>query len=105
MTRRTFLWSWLLFCLVNGLGIGAARAAERVRVDSSVLTALTYDAAARTLDVEFRSGVIYRYLAVPQATYDELMRASSKGRYFNQRIRDRFRTEQLQRELGDGSAS
>ena len=42
------------------------------------------------LDLEFRSGAIYRYLEVPARTYRELLRAESKGGYFNQHLRNRF---------------
>ncbi|MGO9258090.1 MAG: KTSC domain-containing protein [Bryobacteraceae bacterium] len=42
------------------------------------------------MDLEFRTGAIYRYLGVPAQVYKELLRAESKGRYFNQHIRNRF---------------
>ena len=33
---------------------------------------------------------IYRYFSIPQQTFEELLRAESKGGYFNARIRNRF---------------
>ena len=50
----------------------------------------TYQDQSAFLELEFRSGAIYRYLDVPPQTYRELLQAESKGRYFNQHIRNRF---------------
>ena len=49
-----------------------------------------YDSAQQILEVEFTSGAVYQYLEVPSAIFDELMHAESKGRYFNQEIRDDY---------------
>ena len=62
-----------------------------VAVDSSVLASVTYDGSESVLQLEFRNGAIYRYVAVPAAVYDDLLAADSKGSYFNGRIRGRFR--------------
>ena len=48
-----------------------------------------------TLELEFRSGAIYRYFAVPQAVFQELIAAESKGAYFNRHVRNRFRDQRL----------
>ena len=48
---------------------------------------------AGTLEIEFVSGNVYRYLDVPEDLYRELMRAQSIGTFFNERIRDRFPSE------------
>lgn len=62
-----------------------------VAVDSSVLASVTYDGSESVLQLEFRNGAIYRYVAVSVAVYDDLLAADSKGSYFNGRIRGRFR--------------
>jgi len=62
----------------------------RVELQSTSLNAATYQDQSAFLELEFQSGEIYRYLAVPVQTYQELLRAESKGRYFNQHIRNRF---------------
>jgi len=36
------------------------------------------------------SGAVYQYLEVPAAIYQRLMKASSKGTYFNHEIRDDY---------------
>jgi KTSC domain-containing protein len=58
----------------------------RVDLNSTLLPAATYQDQSIFLELEFRSGAIYRYLAVPAQTYQELLRAESQGRYFNQHI-------------------
>jgi hypothetical protein len=58
-------------------------------VESSLLSAIGYSINA-TLDLEFRNGAIYRYFAVPQAVFEELIAAESKGAYFNRSIRNHF---------------
>ena len=63
---------------------------HRVELQSASLNAATYRDQGAFLELEFRSGTIYRYLGVPAQVYDELLRAESKGRYFNQHIRNRF---------------
>jgi hypothetical protein len=64
-------------------------------VASSSLSSIGYNERARTLEVEFRNGHIYQYVDVPRALYDGLRAAGSKGRYFNEHIRDAFAVVQL----------
>ncbi len=63
---------------------------QRTPVDSSNLASVGYDPATQTLEIEFQNGRIYQYFHVLQAEYDELMAASSHGRYFNAYIRDLY---------------
>jgi hypothetical protein len=50
-----------------------------------------YDPGTRVLSVWFvTSGKRYDYEAVPPETYAAFREASSKGRFFNEHIRDRF---------------
>ena len=62
----------------------------RIALQSSTLPAATYQDPCACLELEFGSGAIYRYRDVPAQIYLELLRAESKGRYFNQHIRNRF---------------
>jgi hypothetical protein len=63
---------------------------ERVSVSSSNIRSIGYDSDSMTLEVEFNSGAVYQYQGVPQAEYDAVMNAGSKGRYFNASIKNRF---------------
>jgi hypothetical protein len=63
---------------------------NRVRVVSSNINSIGYDAITRTLEVEFNSGSIYQYSSVPEHEYRGLLSASSKGGYLNSHIKDRY---------------
>jgi hypothetical protein len=62
---------------------------RRVRVESSVLASIGFEAG--TLEVEFVSGAVYRYLGVPAAEHAALMWAESHGTYLNEHIKNDFR--------------
>ena len=62
---------------------------KRTRVASSVIAAVGYDATTSELEIEFRSGDVYRYYAVPPSVHRDLMAADSPGAYFNRHISDR----------------
>jgi hypothetical protein len=64
-------------------------------VESTTLATVAYENAGRVLQLEFRSGSLYRYFDVPEEVYEGLLRASSKGRYFNEQIRDRFQHDRV----------
>jgi KTSC domain len=61
-----------------------------VEVRSSSLALLSYDRRQAILQVEFRDGTAYQYAGVPLRTYHSLLKADSKGAYFNHYIRSRF---------------
>lgn len=58
---------------------------------SSVIRSFDYDAATHRLDIRFVSGRLYSYLDVPERVVAAMRRATSKGGFFNRRIRDRYR--------------
>ena len=66
----------------------------RIAVHSSLLASVGYSIDA-TLDLEFRSGALYRYFAVPHAVFEDLLAAPSKGGYFHRNVRTRFRYQRL----------
>ena len=61
---------------------------NRIPVTSSNLRSVGYDQATSTLEVEFRHGGIYQYFDVPEARYEGLMSAYSKGSYFDTFIKN-----------------
>jgi hypothetical protein len=61
-------------------------------VNSDALLAIEYDDAQKVLRATFRgSGKTYDYLDVPPEAYAALMAAESRGAWFNEHIRDRYR--------------
>lgn len=63
---------------------------ERELVSSSNIRSIGYDADSMLLEIEFNSGAVYQYQGVPESEYDALMRAGSKGTYFNANIKNRY---------------
>ena len=66
-------------------------------VSSTAIESITYDEWSRHLDIALTTGRVYRYFDVPPDVYAALMDADSKGRFYNDRIRDAYRCERLGR--------
>lgn len=64
---------------------------NRQPVSSSNLSSVGFDEMTSTLEIQFHGGSIYQYFNVPQSVYVSLLSAGSKGRYFDQFIKYRFR--------------
>jgi KTSC domain-containing protein len=67
---------------------------DRVALASSLLASMRYSPQA-ALDLEFRTGTLYRYFTVPRSIVEGLRTAVSKGGYFNALIKDRFPSQRL----------
>jgi hypothetical protein len=67
----------------------------REYVTSTSVEWIEYDASARTLEIAFASGGVYRYFDVPPAVCDELRTAESKGRFVNEVVKKRHRYARL----------
>ena len=63
---------------------------EWQQADSSSIDRFRYDSANRRLWIRFHNGYTYYYSDVPATTYENFLRASSKGRFFIDNIRKRF---------------
>ncbi|RZS41317.1 KTSC domain-containing protein [Herbihabitans rhizosphaerae] len=68
---------------------------KRKPVKSSVLRSIGYDKDSKVLEIEFSSTDVYHYFVVPRSVFAELMDSSSPGRFFNERIRDRYPMRQV----------
>jgi hypothetical protein len=73
---------------------------RRVPVASSSIASVGYDADEVTLEVEFVTGRIYRYVGVPGYIHDAFMTAPSKGQFFNAFVRNRYLYEEIGRGTG-----
>lgn len=69
---------------------------RRAPVESSSIASVGFQENFRVLEIEFRSGALYRYFSVPAGVFDEFQKAGSKGRFFSQRIRGRYRFHRLE---------
>jgi len=63
--------------------------ANMIAVNSSAIRAVGYNGS--TLTVEFHTGRTYDHPGVPYSIYVGLMRAASKGAYYNRYIRGKYK--------------
>jgi hypothetical protein len=68
---------------------------RRTRVESTAIESVGYDAATAVLEVEFTSGEVYRYFAVPPSVHRALLESGSPGQYFGEHVRDVYPTEHV----------
>ena len=68
---------------------------ERQPVKSRILRSLGYDESTKILEIEFQTGLVYQYAGVPLKVYRELIRSEEIGKYFTDKVRNRFRTKQI----------
>ena len=57
---------------------------------STVIRDFSYNVATRQLVVTFVTGRIYAYADVPPDVHNAFRASGSKGRFFNQEIRERY---------------
>lgn len=62
-------------------------AMKRSEVTSSNIKSVGYSPIRRKLEVEFKSGDVYRYKGVPNSVYKNFMSSDSKGKYLNKDIK------------------
>jgi hypothetical protein len=67
---------------------------KRQPLRSSVLRSAGYDRETAELELEFVSGDVYRYYAVPPSVFRALLDADSPGAFFNTQVSDRYPTRQ-----------
>jgi KTSC domain len=61
-----------------------------VQVESEAIEEITYDPVRSMLFVRFRHGDWYSYSGVPTRIYEAFLAAESHGRFFHEKIRDRY---------------
>lgn len=63
---------------------------EMVRVISDAISAIGYDPDTQQMRVRFTSGKTYDFCRVPADVHERFMRSTSKGSFYNDRIRGRY---------------
>ena len=46
------------------------------------------------MEIEFHSGLIYQYSSVPSKVYTDLISAPAVGKFYTDKVRNRFRAKQ-----------
>lgn len=65
---------------------------KREPSESSNIASVGYDRDTKTLEVEFRSGKVYRYADVPHAVFEEFRVGGYRGGHFHKNIRSLYET-------------
>ena len=63
---------------------------QRTTVDSSSIAEIGFEAETQTLEIAFNDGSVYLYFGVAVALRDALIESDSKGKFFNEKIRNRY---------------
>ncbi|WP_332813873.1 KTSC domain-containing protein [Ramlibacter sp.] len=63
---------------------------QMISVRSSAISAVGYDPETGRMKITFTQGHTYDFCRVPRHVYEGLVRASSKGSYYNNHIKDRY---------------
>jgi hypothetical protein len=61
---------------------------ERTAVDSSSIAEIGYEMGTQTLEIRFNNGGLYRYFGVPVSLHRAFVACDSKGKFFNENIKD-----------------
>ena len=70
---------------------------RRLSVESSSIKSIGYEESSQTLEIEFHQYGTFRYFDFPEFLYKGFVLAPSKGTFFNQRIANRYRFEEIGR--------
>lgn len=68
---------------------------QTTSVDSSMINKVIYNFPNKTLKVEFNSGALYEYNNVESDVYENLCKAESQGKFFNEQIKNNYDHTQL----------
>ncbi len=77
----------------------------REHVQSSGLVSVGYSKRRQILEIEFASGAVYRYLAVPPSVHRDLMSTESKTRYYAMNIKRNYRSVRVRPRVKSDSAN
>ena len=64
-------------------------------VDSSMINRVIYNFTNKSLKIEFNSGALYEYNNVEPDVYENLCKAESQGKFFNEQIKNNYDHTQL----------
>jgi KTSC domain len=68
---------------------------QREPVKSSSIASVGYERSTHRMEVQFTDGRIYRYQEVPYGIFEGFLEAYSKGRYYNEKVRDQYLGKQI----------
>ncbi len=66
---------------------------QRWKVDSSMILAVNYDTNQECMELELHSGAVWRFRHVPAILIEDMLKAESKGKFYNLWVKDLFEKE------------
>lgn len=63
---------------------------DMIHVSSSAIAAVGYDPMTMRMQIRFVQGDTYDFCGVPAHVFNGLLNARSKGRYYNDHVRDHY---------------
>jgi hypothetical protein len=75
--------------------VNEARTVERLAVESSAFKSIGYSEDRQILAIEFHSGIIRHYQAVPLAVFEAFAAAESRGQFFAYSIKGHFHSNEM----------
>jgi hypothetical protein len=63
---------------------------EMIHVRSTAINAVGYDKTTQRMSITFKQGHAYNFCRVPENVFLGLLSASSKGRYYDEFIKDKY---------------
>ena len=72
---------------------------QRTQVSSDTVMSVGYEAATSILELELASQEIYQYFNVPLDKYIGLMKAVSKGTFYNHNIKSAYEYKKVREEV------
>lgn len=69
-----------------------------IKVTSSNISRIGYSEKKKELFVKFNNGSLYEYYNVPKVLFTDMIRAKSKGKFFNRKIKNRFSYQRIFKE-------
>jgi len=82
--------------VISGCATGQVNGTPVENVESSAIKNVGYDAETSVLVVTFINKQAYKFMQVPAEEYEALMKADSKGQYFNNKINGSYRYETVE---------
>jgi hypothetical protein len=84
-----FMHGWFANAIMCGVDSQTRKGTLELRpIVSRNLSAIAYLPQCRVLLVQFKGGAVYQYEGVPEVVYEKFMEATSKGRFFQEHVRD-----------------
>jgi len=63
--------------------------------DSSMIKRVVFNFATNSLKVEFNGGALYEYANVDPQLYEDMCKAESQGKFFNEKIKNNYEHTKL----------